>query len=138
VVAFTGGFESGKRVGYHFWMRVLLVEDIDDNRDLFRIMLERFGHEVIEATNGKEGVQAAVHSNPDLVLMDLSMPETDGIEATAALRAISSFSRVPIIAITAHSQWKERAFTAGCDAYLVKPITPEDLGATLARFSIAS
>lgn len=118
-------------------MRVLLVEDTDDSRELFRVMLERFGHEVIEATNGKEGIQAAISHKPDLVLMDLSMPEVDGFEATATLRSISSFTGLPIIAITAHSQsqWRDRALRAGCNDYLLKPISPEDLSSTLQKFS---
>jgi two-component system cell cycle response regulator DivK len=121
-------------------MRVLLVEDTDDSRELFRIMLEDFGHEVIEATNGMEAVQAALSHDPQIVLMDLSMPGVDGFQAIAALRAISSFSHVPIIAITAHSHaaWRDRAKEAGCDDYLVKPISPEELSAALDKFSSAA
>jgi len=62
-------------------MKVLLVEDVDESRNVLRAMIERLGHRVIEATNGKDAVKTALDSNPDLVLMDLSMPEVDGLQA---------------------------------------------------------
>jgi len=111
-------------------MKVLLVEDIDDSRGALRAMIERLGHHVIEATNGKEAVQATVDHNPHCVLMDLALPGVDGLQATAALRAISSFKgRLPIIAMTAFQAdfSQEKAFDAGCDGYLQKPIDFDDL-----------
>ncbi len=98
-------------------MRVLFVEDTADSREVCRVMLETLGHEVIEATNGKEALRTAIKQSPDLVLMDLSMPEVDGFQAISALRSISSFNRIPIIAITAYPQshWRDKAEQAGCD-----------------------
>ena len=114
-------------------MLVMLVEDNDDSRDLYRHMLEKLGYKVIEATNGKEALKLAIKHNPELVVMDLSMPEVDGFQATSALRSIKNFSRIPILAITAYpkSHWQDKAEDAGCDAFLQKPFTHEDLAATL-------
>jgi CheY-like chemotaxis protein len=116
-------------------MRILLVEDIDDNREVMRTMLEMLGHEVIETANGKEGIKAALKQSPDLVLMDLSMPEVDGFQATAAIRSFPA-GQIPIIAVTAYPQsyWRDKAEAAGCDEYLQKPVTTERLSAVLNEF----
>jgi CheY-like chemotaxis protein len=120
-------------------MLVLLVEDNDDSRDLYRRMLEKLGHQVIEASNGKEALKLAIKQNPQIVVMDLSMPEVDGFQATSALRSIKSFSRTPIVAITAYpkSHWQDKAEDAGCDAFLQKPFTHEDLSAVLEKLILA-
>ena len=102
-------------------------------------MIEKLGHVVVEATNGHEAVKTAVEQNPDVVLMDLRMPQVDGLQATGALRAISHFShfnQLPVIAITAfpESLSKEKAFAAGCDAYLRKPFDLAELAGALNRF----
>jgi CheY-like chemotaxis protein len=117
-------------------MRILLVEDTDDSRDLYRVMLEQLGHSVFEATTGMEAVKLALKKYPDLVIMDLSMPEVNGCLATLALRSISPLRNLPVIAITAYPhQWKEKAEKAGCDAFLQKPFTLDDLTAVLQKFS---
>ena len=118
-------------------MRILVVDDTDDTRELYRRMLQKLGHEVIEAANGKEALKVAIKQSPDLILMDLSMPEVDGVQATSALRSIPSFSKVPIIAITADppSHWREKAEDVGCDEYLQKPFGPDELSAILNGFS---
>jgi len=117
-------------------MKVLLVEDTDEDRGVLRLMLETLGHHVIEARDGKQAVQATIDQNPDVVLMDLAMPEVDGLEATAAIRAISRFEgRLPIIAMTAFQETlsEENARNAGCDDYLLKPIELQDLSAAFDR-----
>src|SRR2546428_14060343 len=106
-------------------MKVLLVEDVDESRKVLRAMIERLGHRVIEATNGKDAVKTALDFNPDLVLMDLSMPEVDGLQAAAVLRAISNFknmNHLPVVGITAYPETLsvDKAFRAGCDTYLRK------------------
>ena len=118
-------------------MKILLVDDIPDTRELFRVMLEKLGHNVLEAANGMQAIQAAITFRPDCILMDLSMPEVDGLLATAALRRIVPFQCVPIVAITAHPEElsREKAVAAGCDGYLRKPFAPQDLAAVLDRFS---
>jgi CheY-like chemotaxis protein len=111
-------------------MKVLLVEDSEDDRIALRVMIEELGHQVVEAIDGKQAVQATVDHNPDFVLMDLSMPVVDGLQATAAIRAISRFpGRVPIVAMTAFQEsfTEDEAFKAGCDGYLQKPIRLDNL-----------
>jgi CheY-like chemotaxis protein len=117
----------------------MLVEDNDDSRELYRHMLEKLGHQVIEAANGKEAIKVAIKQNPEMVIMDLSMPEVDGFQATSALRSIRNFSRIPILAITAYpkSHWRDRSEDAGCDGFLQKPFTHEDLSAALEKLSAA-
>src|SRR5437867_3574814 len=119
-------------------MRVLLVEDNQDSRETYRTMLEKLGYDVIEAVNGKEAIEVALDGTPDLILMDLSMPEVDGLVATAALRSITIFTRLPIIAMTAYPQALSfnQAKRAGCDGYLAKPFTQENLAAVLSKFSV--
>ena len=109
-------------------MKVLLVEDVEESRNVLRAMIERLDHRVIEAANGKEVVKTALDSNPEVVMMDLSMPEVDGLQATAALRAISNFKDYP------ETLSVDKAFKAGCDAYLRKPVDLADLGAAFRRF----
>jgi CheY-like chemotaxis protein len=120
-------------------MRVLLVEDNDDSRELYRHMLSKLGHEVLEATNGKEAIRSAIKHSPQMIIMDLSMPEVDGFQATSALRSIKTFSQIPILAITAYPQshWRDKAEDAGCDAFLQKPFTHEDLSAALDKLIAA-
>lgn len=120
-------------------MKVLLVEDTHEVRFVLRAMIEKLGHQVVEATNGAEAVQSTVDHKPDVVLMDLNMPAVDGLQATAAIRAISQFPRqLPIIAMTAFPKAlsKEKALDAGCDGYLQKPIDLETLAAAFKEYFV--
>ena len=109
--------------------KVLLVEDNDDNRIIYATALRFAGYEVIEAVTGTEGVQQARAVKPDLILMDISVPELDGWEATAILKADPGTRHITILAVTAHALPgdRERSLAAGCDGYLAKPITPAAL-----------
>ena len=109
--------------------KVLLVEDNDDNRIIYATALRFAGYEVIEAVTGTEGVQRARTMGPDLILMDISVPELDGWEATAILKADPDTRHIIILAVTAHALPgdRERSLAAGCDGYLAKPITPAAL-----------
>lgn len=109
--------------------KVLLVEDNDDNRIIYATALRFAGYEVIEAVTGTEGVQQARVGRPDLILMDISVPELDGWEATAILKADPATRDTIILAVTAHALPgdRERSMAAGCDGYLAKPITPAAL-----------
>ncbi len=108
---------------------VLLVEDNDDNRIIYATALRYAGYRVLEAITGTEGVAHARNSKPDLILMDISVPELDGWEATAILKADPATHHIPIIAVTAHALPgdQERSIAVGCDGYLAKPITPAAL-----------
>jgi two-component system cell cycle response regulator DivK len=104
--------------------RILLVEDNEMNRDMLSRRLERKGYEVVMAVDGREGVEMAKGGGYDLILMDMSLPEIDGWEATRQLRASPGTERIPIIALTAHAMAgdREKALEAGCDDYDTKPI----------------
>jgi CheY-like chemotaxis protein len=104
--------------------RILLVEDNEMNRDMLSRRLERKGHEVAIAVNGREGIEMAKAGGYDLVLMDMSLPEVDGWEATRQLRAEPETERIPVIALTSHVMLgdREKALEAGCDDYDTKPI----------------
>lgn len=105
-------------------LTVLVVEDDDDSRYLMRLELERLGYLVSEAENGVNAVEMALREHPDIILMDLTLPVMDGLEATARIRADPQMSEVPIIAVTAHqeSDFREEAKTSGFNAYVTKPI----------------
>lgn len=118
--------------------RVLIVEDNVDNFELVRFLLERAGYQVLSATNGREGLDVARRERPDLILMDLSMPEMDGWNAASRLKADEETRHIPILALTAHTLPgdRKRAIDAGCDGYISKPINVasfEKLVATLLR-----
>jgi CheY-like chemotaxis protein len=104
--------------------RILLVEDVEDNRALARFLLEADGHEVEEAVTGAEALEKAAAMPPDLVLMDLSLPEMDGWEATRRLLADPATAGVPIVAVTAHAMAgdRERVLAAGFRGYVAKPL----------------
>jgi two-component system, cell cycle response regulator DivK len=106
--------------------KILLVEDNEDNRIIYRLTLAHFGYEVIEAGDGDSGVRMAREMGPDLILMDVSIPGIDGWEATRILKADQRTAHVPIVALTAHAlaSDRERAEEVGCDGYLAKPVEP--------------
>ena len=115
---------------------VLLVEDNEDNRTVYRTILEHFGYQVIEARNGEDGIRMARESHPDLILMDISIPIIDGWEATQVLKHDPETSNIPIIALTAHAlaSDREKAMEVGCDGYLAKPCEPRAVVAEVQRF----
>ncbi len=104
--------------------KILLVEDNEMNRDMLSRRLERKGFEVVMAVDGQAGVDMASSSNPDLILMDLSLPIIDGWEATRQIKADPATQSIPIIALTAHAMAgdEEKAREAGCDEYDTKPV----------------
>jgi two-component system, cell cycle response regulator DivK len=104
--------------------KILLVEDNEMNRDMLSRRLERRGYEVVVAVDGVQGVAMTVSENPDLVLMDMSLPVMDGWEATRQLKANPDTKKIPTIALTAHAMSgdREKALEAGCDDYDTKPI----------------
>jgi len=115
---------------------VLLVEDNEDNRTVYRTILEHFGYQVIEARNGEDGVNMAREQHPDLILMDISIPIIDGWEATQVLKQDPATHQIPIIALTAHAlaSDREKAMEVGCDGYLAKPCEPRAVVAEVQRF----
>jgi len=107
---------------------VLLVDDLADQRELYRQYLDFAGYEVAIARDGFEAVDQALHLHPDVIIMDLAMPGLDGFETTQRLKALEKTRDIPVIALTAHGELpREWALTAGCAAYLKKPCYPHDL-----------
>jgi CheY-like chemotaxis protein len=104
--------------------KILIVDDNDTNLYLIRFILEKGGHEVIEARDGLEGVKLAFEEKPDLVIMDIQLPGIDGHEATRRIRGKENEEDLPIIALTSFAMPvdKELALAAGCNSYLTKPI----------------
>ena len=108
---------------------VLLVDDYPDAREMYSEYLQYSGFDVIEAGNGIEALQQAIDREPDIILMDLSLPVMDGWEATRRLKADRRTARIPVVALTGHALAgiSEGARRAGCDAFVTKPCLPEDL-----------
>jgi len=116
--------------------RILIVEDQEDNRAILRDVLSTAGYELIEATNGQEGVERAQQERPDLILMDIQLPVIDGYEATRRIKSDAALGAIPIIAVTSYalSGDEARARTAGCDGYVAKPFSPRELLAKLREY----
>ena len=104
--------------------KILLVEDNEMNRDMLSRRLQRKGYEVIIAQDGEQALALAPLEEPDLILMDVSLPTMDGWQVTQLLKRHKSTRHVPVIALTAHalSSDRERAFEVGCDDYDTKPV----------------
>lgn len=102
----------------------MVVEDNMDNYELVRFILERAGYDVFLAVNGRDGVDAARLQQPDMILMDLGMPEMDGWSAAEKLKSDESTKFIPLYALSAYTlpSDRKRALDAGCDGYLTKPI----------------
>jgi CheY-like chemotaxis protein len=101
---------------------ILVAEDHLDSRDAMRALLEAFGYHVLEAVNGREAVDVAVAKHPDLILMDVMMPELDGFDATRELRRNRTTAHTPIIAVTAMEGAQQLAIQAGATDYIRKPV----------------
>lgn len=114
---------------------VLFVDDERHIRTLVRYNLDRDGYQVLLAANGKEGLRMAQKEEPSLILLDVMMPEMDGLEVLAKLKHNKKTSRIPVFMLTAKSMIgdMERAFALGADDYITKPFEPAELGETIAR-----
>ena len=114
---------------------ILVVEDTPDTRELIKLMLELEGYEVVVAARGDDAVRVALDTQPDAIIMDMSLPVLDGCQVTRTIRRLPGLEHVPIIACTAHNrwEWRAKAIVAGCDEFLEKPIDFERLGALLSR-----
>jgi CheY-like chemotaxis protein len=104
--------------------KILMIEDNEQNRDALARRLQRHGYDVITAVDGQQGVAMAQAEEPDLILMDLNLPDIDGWEATRILKEAPETHAIPIMAMTAHAIAgdQERALQAGCDDYHAKPV----------------
>jgi two-component system cell cycle response regulator DivK len=116
--------------------RILVIEDQEDNRQIVRDLLAASGYELIEATTGEEGLEAAARERPDLILMDIQLPGIDGYEVTRRIKADPKLRQIPIIAVTSYalSGDDKKAFAAGCDGYVTKPYSPRLLLAKIREY----
>jgi len=116
--------------------RILLVEDNEMNRDMLSRRLARKGFDVTIAEDGESGIELVLSERPDLVLMDMSLPGIDGLEATRRIKSNPEFSSTPVIALTAHALTSDRdkAFEAGCDEFDTKPVELPRLLEKIAKF----
>lgn len=117
--------------------RILMIEDHPTNRKLIGGILRRAGHEVREAATADEGIPIAIAERPDLIVMDVQLPGTDGLTATRLLRGDAATRGIPILAVTAQAMRgdEKRILAAGCDGYVAKPIAYKLLLAEVARLA---
>jgi CheY-like chemotaxis protein len=108
---------------------ILVVDDFDDTRLLLRTWLQKKGFRVVEAENGNRAIAAAESTHPDLIIMDVEMPELDGLAATRKIRELKEFAAVPIVAVSAYGadQYRDHALAAGCNEYVSTPFEPDEL-----------
>jgi CheY-like chemotaxis protein len=124
--------------------KILIVEDNEMNRDMLSRRLARRGYAIVTAVDAERGLAVAASENPDLILMDMSLPVMDGWEATQRLKSDAVTQRIPVIGLTAHAMTgdRDKALAAGCDDYDTKPVELERLlqkiEALLARFGAPS
>lgn len=117
---------------------VLIVEDYEDTRQFMRFLVETYGYSVIEASDGIEAVEQVKQLHPDLVLMDISLPQVDGLTATRTIRDFYGDSKPPIIAVSAFGKYyHDRAIEAGCDDLIDKPVDFDVLEPVLHQYLAA-
>jgi CheY-like chemotaxis protein len=108
---------------------ILVVDDFDDTRLLLRTFLQKKGYRVIEAENGKQAVAEAASRQLDLIIMDVEMPELDGLAATRKIRTLANSEELPIVVVSAYGadQFRAEALAAGCNEYVSTPFEPDEL-----------
>lgn len=114
---------------------VLVVDDFQDNREMYAEYLVFSGFRVIQAANGKEALDQAFENRPDIIIMDLSLPVMDGWEATRRLKADRRTHEIPVVALTGHAMQghSKGAIEAGCDSFVAKPCLPDQLVAEIRK-----
>jgi two-component system, cell cycle response regulator DivK len=116
--------------------RVLIIEDNEDNLYLIKFILENNKIDVISAKTGSEGYKIALDEKPDLILMDIQLPDINGLEVTRMIRGTVGFDSIPIIAITSYAMPgdKQKSLAAGCTGYIEKPLDPETFMDSINKF----
>ena len=115
---------------------ILIVEDNELNMKLFHDLLEAHGYNILQTRDGMEALRLARSSKPDLILMDIQLPDIDGYEATRRIKSMPTIRHVPVIAVTSYALSGDdvKALRAGCDAYVTKPFSPRALLATVKQY----
>ena len=115
---------------------VLIVEDSPEGRDVYATALEAAGYAVLQAGDGAEGIRMATETPPDLIVMNVSMPHVNGVDAVEILKSHPATEHVPVVVVTGHGSTpavREGAWEAGCDEFLAKPVGPGELVAAIAN-----
>ena len=122
--------------GQHVKRTILVVDDFDDTRLLLKTWLEKKGFKVVEAENGNQAVRAAQELRPDLIIMDMHMPELDGLGATRQIRSMKELDGIPVVAVSAYGarQFRAEALAAGCSDYVSTPFEPDNLEMVIRSF----
>ena len=117
-------------------LRILYIEDYEDNRLLIRRVLMAEGYDVLEAGDAQEALKLALADPPDLILMDINLPEVDGYTLTARIRATPRLAQIPVVALTANVMKgdRERVLEAGCDGYIQKPVDIDQLPWQISKY----
>ena len=115
---------------------ILVVDDFDDTRLLLKTWLEKKGFNIVEAENGNQAVSLAQQVRPDLIIMDMEMPELDGLAATRKIRSIRELDGIPVLAVSAYGaqQFRAEALAAGCSEYVSTPFEPDNLEQVINSF----
>jgi CheY-like chemotaxis protein len=126
--------EGGNRLAP---LRVLVVEDCPDTRDLLALLVRHWGYRSVVASDGRTGLAAALSERPDVILLDIALPDIDGYQVARSIRAQAEQGAVLLVALTGYDQEKDfaRSLAAGFDLHLVKPVAPEELQGILARIA---
>lgn len=108
---------------------ILVVDDFEDTRLLLRTWLQQKGYRVVEAANGKQAVAETESHRPDLIIMDVEMPELNGLAATRKIRALASSEELPIVIVSAYAadEFRDEALAAGCNEFVSTPFEPDKL-----------
>jgi CheY-like chemotaxis protein len=113
--------------------KILIVEDNNDSREIMNLFITRMGHQTIAAKNSNEAIALAEAEGPDLIFMDMQLPDVDGVETTAILKQNPRTSHIPVVAFTAWMSelWQEKASKVGIASYLIKPVSAQTLKETI-------
>ena len=120
--------------------KILIVEDNRDSSEILGLFITKIGHHPIKARNSNEAIILAEAEEPDLIFMDMELPDIDGIKTTAMLRQNPKTSHIPVVALTAgiSALWQEKAERVGIVTYLIKPISPQVLKETIEEYTRGS
>jgi CheY-like chemotaxis protein len=120
--------------------KILIVEDNRDSSEILGLFITKIGHHPIKARNSNEAIILAEAEEPDLIFMDVALPDIDGIKTTAILKKNSKTSHIPVVALTAgiSALWQEKAERVGIVTYLIKPISPQVLKETIEEYTKSS
>jgi two-component system, cell cycle response regulator DivK len=120
--------------------KILIVEDNNDSREIMGLFITKMGHQAIAANNSNEAIAFAEAEGPDLIFMDMELPDVDGVKTTTILRQNPKTSHIPVVAVTAwiSALWQEKAAKVGIVTYLIKPISPQVLKETIEEYTSGS